>query len=106
MNNTTDLNKIKNDPEALDQSIALNRIVIDLLKTRHKEDTTMKALLALSIIVNLIICGIFIAYESQFQTVSTTTTTTEVTQDTGEGEGNNVYQAGENAVYEEDGGDN
>lgn len=34
---------------------------------------------------------------------TTTTTTTEVTQDTGEGSGNNVYQAGEGSVYNEDG---
>lgn len=35
--------------------------------------------------------------------VTEETTTTTVTQDTGEGEGNNVYQAGEYATYEEGG---
>lgn len=37
--------------------------------------------------------------------VTTETTTTEVTQDTGEGYGNNVYQAGEYATYDEGGVD-
>lgn len=35
--------------------------------------------------------------------VTQETMTTTVTQDTGEGEGNNVYQAGEYATYEEGG---
>lgn len=35
--------------------------------------------------------------------VTQETTTTTVTQDTGEGEGNNVYQSGEYATYEEGG---
>lgn len=35
--------------------------------------------------------------------VTEETTTTTVTQDTGEGEGNNVYQAGEYASYEQGG---
>lgn len=36
---------------------------------------------------------------------TTTTTTTTVEQDTGEGSGNNVFQAGENSSYEQNGGD-
>lgn len=35
--------------------------------------------------------------------IEATTETTTVTQDTGEGDGNNVYQAGEYATYEEGG---
>lgn len=37
--------------------------------------------------------------------VGVTSETTTVTQDTGEGEGNNVYQAGEYATYDEGGGE-
>lgn len=36
--------------------------------------------------------------------IETTTETTTVTQDTGDGSGNNVYQAGEYATYDEGGG--
>ena len=36
---------------------------------------------------------------------TTTTTTTSVEQDTGEGSGNNIYQAGENSSYTQNGGD-
>ena len=35
---------------------------------------------------------------------TTTTTTTTVEQDTGEGSGNNVYQAGEDSTYTQNGG--
>ena len=37
--------------------------------------------------------------------VTTETTTTTIEQDTGEGNGNNVYQSGESATYNEGGGE-
>lgn len=38
------------------------------------------------------------------ETTTTTETTTTVEQDTGEGSGNNVFQAGENSTYTQNGG--
>lgn len=38
------------------------------------------------------------------ETTTTTETTTTVEQDTGEGSGNNVYQAGDNSSYNQTGG--
>jgi hypothetical protein len=92
----TDLNEIK-EKEELDQSVALNRIVLNMLESKRKEDFWLRIVLIISILTNIVISCIFIGYESQFTTEKTITTT--VTQDTGEGEGNNVYQSGEHANY-------
>lgn len=93
----TDLNELK-EKEALDQSVALNRIVLNMLESKRKEDLWLRIVLIISILANIAISCIFIGYESQFTTEKTITTTT-VSQDTGEGEGNNVYQSGEQANY-------
>lgn len=93
----TDLNELK-EKEALDQSVALNRIVLNMLESKRKEDLWLRIVLIISILANIAISCIFIGYESQFTTKKTVTTTT-VSQDTGEGEGNNVYQSGERANY-------
>lgn len=93
----TDLNELK-EKEALDQSVALNRIVLNMLESKRKEDLWLRIVLIISILANIAISCIFIGYESQFTTEKTVTTTT-VSQDTGEGEGNNVYQSGERANY-------
>lgn len=91
------LRDLKKDPDALDQSIGLNRILLTLIDSQKKVQKWLCILLVLSILCNVAICVIFVAYESQF--VTTTETVTTITQDTGEGEGNNVYQSGENAQY-------
>lgn len=94
--------EIRTEDDALDQSIALNRIVMTMLQ--HQKETNKRIFIALiiSLLMNLAIVGGFLWYESQWEYVdsgSTTTTTTTITQDTGEGTGNNVYQEGENATY-------
>lgn len=83
--------------DALDQSIALNRIVMTLLEQNKRRDRIISILLAVSIIVNVLIVGGFLWYESQWEV--TTTTTTTITQDSGQGNGNNVYQSGDSAKY-------
>lgn len=88
----------------LDESLALNKIAIDLLNQRKKDHLRLWIVIIALIIVNLIEVCVFVWYESQFEIVETeTTTTTTVDQDTGSGTGNNVYQAGEHAQYTEDG---
>ena len=90
------LRDLKKDPDALDQSIGLNRILLTLIDSQKRVQRWLCILLVLSILCNVAICMIFVAYESQFVT---TTETITITQDAGEGEGNNVYQSGENAQY-------
>lgn len=90
------LRDLKKDPDALDQSIGLNRILLTLIDGQKKTQKWLCILLIISLLCNVAICTIFVAYESQF---TTTTETITITQDTGEGEGNNVYQSGESAQY-------
>lgn len=96
-----DLRNLKKNPDALEQSIGLNRILLTLLDTLKRTQRWLCILLVVSILCNVLICTLFIAYESQFVTETVTTTTIE--QDTGEGSGNNVYQSGENAQYVQEG---
>lgn len=90
------LDSLRKEKDALDQSVALNRIVMTMLESKRREDFWLRIVLIISLLANIAIAGIFTWYESGWTTTATTTT---VTQDTGEGSGNNVYQAGENANY-------
>lgn len=96
-----DLRELKEEQGALDQSIALNKITMKLLHDRAADCKRLWIALVISILVNLFIVGGFLWYESQWDYTTTTTETTTITQDTGEGTGNNVYQAGENATYQQ-----
>lgn len=97
MVNEKDLKQLREEDGALDQSIALNKITMKLLHDRAADCKRLWIALVISILVNLALVGGFLWYESQWE--YTTTETTTITQDTGEGTGNNVYQAGENATY-------
>lgn len=93
--NITDaLGKIKEEEDALDQSVALNKIVMQLLKTKAQENKRLWIALVISLLVNLLIVGGFLWYESQWE--YTTTTTTEVTQES-EDTGSNLLQVGDNS---------
>lgn len=91
------LGEIRDGENALDQSLALNKVTMSLLHDRALECKRLWIALIISILVNVFTVSAFLWYESQWE--YTTTETTTVTQDTGEGTGNNVYQAGENATY-------
>lgn len=90
------LRGLKKDPNALDQSIGLNRILLTLIDNQKHTQKWLCALLIISFICNVVICSIFVMYENQF---TTTTETVTVTQDSGDGEGNNIFQSGEKAQY-------
>lgn len=61
--NITDaLGKIKEEEDALDQSVALNKIVMQLLKTKAQENKRMWIALVISLVVNLLIVGGFLWY--------------------------------------------
>lgn len=99
----TDLNEqlrqVRREEDALDQSIGLNRILLTLIDNQRKTHKWVCILLIISLLCNVAICALFVAYESQFVT---TTETITIEQDT-EGPGNNVYQSGENAQYVQEG---
>lgn len=91
------------ETQSLDQSIALNRITLQLLKDRADDCRRLWIALIISILVNLVTISGVLWYESQWDRTETVTT---ITQDTEDGGGNNVYQAGEKATYNEGGDDN
>lgn len=52
-----------------------------------------------SVIVAMVVCFFIWLASVEFTSSVTTTETTTITQDTGEGSGNNIYQSGEYATY-------
>ena len=98
MKNNIDVESIKSEEEALDQSMAVNRIAMQLLKDRAQDCKRLWIALIVSILVNLCSIGGFLWYESQWE-YETVTETTSVVQDANELGSNNIYQSGENAVY-------
>ena len=60
----------------LDESMALNKITLDLLNQKKKEHLRLWIVILALIFVNLLEAGLFIWYESQMETVTETTTTT------------------------------
>lgn len=89
--------------QALKESQALNQIVLDLLTQKKKEHLRLWIVILALVFVNLLEVGLFVWYESKMEVTETTATTTTVEQDTGEGSGNNIYQSGECAHYQESG---
>lgn len=108
-----DPGNIRNEEEALNQSIALNRIVMAMLQQQKDSNKRMFVALIVSLVINAIIfCG-FLYYESQWEysteTTYTTTTTEDVDQNI-EGEGsaiNNVEgnQYNDSSTHNEGGTD-
>lgn len=92
------LRDVKRNPDALDQSIGLNRILLTLIDNQKRTQRWMCILLVISLLCNVAISTIFVVYESQFITTASTETVT-VNRDSGDGDSNNVYQSGENAQY-------
>lgn len=54
------ISKLKEEEDALDQSIALNKIIMNLLKTKAQENKRLWIALVISILVNLAIVGGFL----------------------------------------------
>ena len=89
-----ELDSIREEEDALDQSVALNRIVLELLKTKAQETKRLWIALILSIFINLFIVAGFLWYESQWE--YTTETVTEVSQESDE-DGMNLLQIGDDS---------
>ena len=105
--NMNTVNDIQTQTDALDQSLALNRITTQLLEERNKDFKRLRMILLISILCNLIIVCIFLFQQASLtrdyrdlldslEWEETTTTTTEIIQDT-DGPGNNTAQIGDNS---------
>lgn len=95
-------NGAKDEHEALDQSIALNRIVMSMLQQQKESNKRMFIALIVSLLLNACIVGGFLYYESQWQYDTTTTITQDVD---GESSINNVQgnQYNDQAIHNEGG---
>lgn len=72
------IEEMENEGEALNQSLALNKVIINLLKQQRETNKRMFIALIVSILVNLAIVGGFIWYESQWEYTETKEITQEV----------------------------
>lgn len=72
-------------------------------RSKRRSSTRLCVICAtIAFIVLLCITGLFAAFASGL-TITTETSESTITQDTGDGGGNNVYQSGESAQYHESG---
>lgn len=65
------IEEMENEGEALNQSLALNKVIINLLKQQRETNKRMFIALIVSILVNLAIVGGFLWYESQWEYTET-----------------------------------
>ena len=72
------IEEMENEEEALNQSLALNKVIINLLKQQRETNKRMFITLIVSILVNLSIVGGFLWYESQWKYTETKEITQEV----------------------------
>lgn len=72
------IEEMENEGEALNQSLALNKVIINLLKQQRGPNKRMFIALIVSILVNLAIVGGFLWYESQWEYTETKEITQEV----------------------------
>lgn len=125
-----EVNNLRSEDDALDKSLALNKIVLELLEERKKQSLHMRiAFIIVCIVFAAAFCGSCVSsyFERQdliqelentridfmeyldsleFETTTTESNETTVEQQSDEGGGNSVFQAGENATYSEgDGGE-
>lgn len=76
--NESYIEEMENEGEALNQSLALNKVIINLLKQQRETNKRMFIALIVSILVNLAIVGGFLWYESQCEYTETKEITQEV----------------------------
>lgn len=119
MDEKNELNALEKEKDAIAQAVETSRIMGDLMKYHERENKRLWcAVLALALAFAIMAgCMVWtvqnaqnVANEALLNALNTVaemevtqeeTTTTTVTQDTGEGSGNNVYQSGESATYNE-----
>lgn len=82
--------ELQDEKDALDQYSALTHIVLDMLESKKRECKLFFIALIFSLIVNVIIVGGFLWYESQWGYTDTVTTTTEQEVSGTDSEINNV----------------
>lgn len=119
MSERSELESLIGEKDALSNATAAARIVADMMQQHDRENKRLWAVVLTLVVVLSIMAGCMVwAVQSaqnvvneamlnalntvaEMEVVGETTTTTTVNQDTGYGNGNNVYQSGESATYNE-----
>lgn len=112
---------IEQEKSALEHATAESRLMSDMMQYHERENRRLWAFLAAFVAALCVMAGCMVWAVQHTQEVANKAvinaletvaemevvgdTTTTVTQDTGEGGGNAIYQVGENATYMEGGGD-
>lgn len=122
--NEKDWRAFLSETDSVKQAMLLAKVTNDASEKADRQNKRLWIALAGSIIGNVILAIVMVCsliymqahaqemlnkgLENALQAIaeiqiegSTTTNETTITQDTGEGSGNNAYQAGENATYSE-----
>ena len=98
--------EIKDKEDALEQYSALTHIVWDLCEAKKKESRLFLVALLVSLFINVLIVGMFIWYELQWEYQETIATVTEQEVSGTDSEINNVdgNQYNDNSAHNEGGG--
>lgn len=81
-------------------SAFIETVLVMASETRKQNKRLFIAVVTLaSIVVAMVVCFFIWLTRVEFTSSVMTTETTTITQDTGEGSGNNIYQSGEHATY-------
>ena len=113
-----DLESLEKDKEALKQASETSRIMADMMQYHERENKRLWCAVVALATAFAIMAGCMVwtvanaqkvANEAMMNALNTVAEigvtqdemTTTVMQDTGEGNGNNIYQSGENATYNE-----
>lgn len=95
------IEEMENEGEALNQSLALNKVIINLLKQQRETNKRMFIALIVSILVNLAIVGGFLWYESQWEYTETKEITQEVSGNDSDISNVSGNQYKDNAIHNE-----
>lgn len=96
----------ESDADITEQSVALVRIVMDLLDTTKKQVKGLIIALIVSIVTNIVIVGAFLYYESQFEYVETSKETVTMSTEGDNAEINEVKgnQYNDSSTHNQTGG--
>lgn len=112
------MENLEKERSAVESAVKIARLMGDQMEQHERENKRLWAALVASIVALLIMAGAMLfgvinaqrmmneAVLNALNTVAETevvSETTTITQDTGEGTGNNIYQSGESAEYYESG---
>lgn len=93
---------------SMDESRAINKILLDAMEAdrneRRKSRRTSK-ICATVCVVAFLLTAVLLGILASGVTIETSTTKESITQDSGEGSGNNVYLSGNDSTYNEEAGE-